>query len=102
MHPGGETDGTPSAASLFVTPSPGAGLNRSIVSSCAGHEIGGVHQVKKNAVIKMSKSTKGYKIRLAKACEQNRRVPQWVLLRTKRQVSSHPKRRNWRRSSLKV
>jgi large subunit ribosomal protein L39e len=51
---------------------------------------------------KMSKSTKGFKIRLAKACEQNRRVPQWVLLRTKRQVSSHPKRRQWRRSTLKV
>jgi large subunit ribosomal protein L39e len=50
----------------------------------------------------MSKSTKGFKIRLAKACEQNRRVPQWVMLRTKRAVVAHPRRRNWRRSALKV
>ncbi|HEU17358.1 MAG TPA: 50S ribosomal protein L39e [Methanoregulaceae archaeon] len=50
----------------------------------------------------MSKTTKGYKIRLGKACEQNRRVPSWVMLRTKRKVTSHPKRRNWRRNTLKV
>jgi large subunit ribosomal protein L39e len=29
-------------------------------------------------------------------------VPQWVMIRTKRAVVSHPKRRNWRRSTLKV
>jgi large subunit ribosomal protein L39e len=50
----------------------------------------------------MSKSTKGYKIRLAKACGQNRRVPAWVMMKTKRHVVSTPTRRNWRRSSLKV
>jgi large subunit ribosomal protein L39e len=50
----------------------------------------------------MSKLTKGRKIRLGKACEQNRRVPAWVMIRTNRAVASHPKRRNWRRSSLKV
>ena len=50
----------------------------------------------------MSKTTKGYKIRLGKAFEQNRRVPSWVMLRTKRKVTSHPKRRNWRRNTLKV
>jgi large subunit ribosomal protein L39e len=50
----------------------------------------------------MSKLSKGRKIRLAKACEQNRRVPQWVMIRTKRTVSTHPKRRNWRKSNLKV
>ncbi|MDD1716591.1 MAG: 50S ribosomal protein L39e [Methanolinea sp.] len=50
----------------------------------------------------MSKTTKGFKIRLAKACEQNRRVPAWVTMKTKRHVVSHPKRRNWRRSTLKV
>ncbi|HOS81607.1 MAG TPA: 50S ribosomal protein L39e [Methanolinea sp.] len=50
----------------------------------------------------MSRSTKGYKVRLAKACEQNRRVPAWVMARTKRQVTTHPRRRNWRRSTLKV
>jgi large subunit ribosomal protein L39e len=50
----------------------------------------------------MSKVSKGRKIRLAKACDQNRRVPQWVMLRTKRGVVAHPKRRNWRKSTLKV
>ncbi len=50
----------------------------------------------------MSRSTKGYKVRLAKACEQNRRVPAWVMMRTKRKVSTHPRRRNWRKSTLKV
>ncbi|MDD1675285.1 MAG: 50S ribosomal protein L39e [Methanomicrobiales archaeon] len=50
----------------------------------------------------MSKLSKGRKLRLAKACEQNRRVPAWVMLRTKRNVVSHPKRRNWRKSTLKV
>ncbi|MDD1712515.1 MAG: 50S ribosomal protein L39e [Methanoregulaceae archaeon] len=50
----------------------------------------------------MSRLSKGRKIRLAKACGQNRRVPSWVMVRTKRQVVAHPKRRNWRRSTLKV
>lgn len=50
----------------------------------------------------MSKLSKGRKIRLSRACEQNRRVPAWVMLRTKRRVVSHPKRRSWRRSTLKV
>jgi large subunit ribosomal protein L39e len=50
----------------------------------------------------MSRKSKGLKIRLAKACEQNRRVPAWVMMKTKRAVASHPKRRTWRRSTLKV
>ncbi|MEN6610610.1 MAG: 50S ribosomal protein L39e [Methanoregulaceae archaeon] len=50
----------------------------------------------------MSIASKGRKIRLAKACDQNRRVPQWVMVRTKRTVVSHPKRRSWRKSTLKV
>jgi large subunit ribosomal protein L39e len=50
----------------------------------------------------MSKLSKGRKIRMAKACDQNRRVPQWVMIRTKRSVVAHPKRRNWRKSALKV
>ncbi len=50
----------------------------------------------------MSRVTKGVKIRLAKACEQNRRVPAWVTMKTKRAVTTHPKRRTWRRSTLKV
>ena len=50
----------------------------------------------------MSKLTKARKIRLAKAPQQNRRVPAWVMIKTKRNVVSHPCRRNWRRSTLKV
>jgi len=50
----------------------------------------------------MSIVSKGRKIRMAKACDQNRRVPQWVMVRTKRTVVAHPKRRHWRRSALKV
>ncbi|HDM36203.1 MAG TPA: 50S ribosomal protein L39e [Candidatus Syntrophoarchaeum butanivorans] len=45
---------------------------------------------------------KGKKLRLAKAVKQNRRVPVWVIVKTNRGVLTHPKRRNWRRSSLKV
>ncbi|MBN1167248.1 MAG: 50S ribosomal protein L39e [Methanospirillaceae archaeon] len=50
----------------------------------------------------MSKVSKGRKIRLSKKTQQNRRVPQWVMVKTNRKVSTHPKRRNWRRSTLKV
>ncbi|HJJ27876.1 MAG TPA: 50S ribosomal protein L39e [Methanocorpusculum sp.] len=50
----------------------------------------------------MSKLTKARKVRLSKATQQNRRVPSWVMIKTKRQVVSHPKRRMWRRSTLKV
>ncbi|MGC9514507.1 50S ribosomal protein L39e [Methanocrinis sp.] len=48
----------------------------------------------------MSKRTKGKKIRHAKAFGQNRRVPGWVIIKTMRNVVSHPKRRHWRRSSI--
>ncbi len=48
----------------------------------------------------MGKKTKGKKKRLAKATEQNRRVPVWVIMKTNRKVTTHPKRRNWRRSDL--
>lgn len=48
----------------------------------------------------MSKKLKGKKIRLAKAFNQNRRVPSWVIVKTMRHVVSHPHRRHWRRSSL--
>ncbi|MGZ4902479.1 MAG: 50S ribosomal protein L39e [Halobacteriota archaeon] len=50
----------------------------------------------------MSKVTKGKKKRLAKATNQNRRVPAWVVVRTNRTVTTHPKRRHWRRGRLKV
>lgn len=37
------------------------------------------------------------KIRLMKATKQNRRVPAWVMQRTNRRFTRHPKRRHWRR-----
>jgi len=49
----------------------------------------------------MSKTTKGQKIKLAKAFGQNKRVPLWVMVKTNRAVTTHPKRRGWRRSSIK-
>ena len=50
----------------------------------------------------MTQKTKGKKKRLAKAQNQNQRVPAWVIVRTKRNVMTHPKRRHWRRSTLDV
>ena len=43
----------------------------------------------------------GKKIRLLKKGKSNRRVPSWVMMRTARKFSTHPKRYNWRRSKLK-
>ncbi len=42
------------------------------------------------------------KRRLAKAANQNRAVPTWIIAKTKGQVRTHPKRRHWRRTKLKV
>ncbi len=42
------------------------------------------------------------KYRLLRAMKQNRRVPTWVIIRTARKVTTHPKRRHWRRGRLKV
>ncbi|MDD4497752.1 MAG: 50S ribosomal protein L39e [Methanosarcinaceae archaeon] len=50
----------------------------------------------------MSHNMKGQKMRLAKAHNQNTRVPMWVIVKTNRKVVTHPKRRHWRKSSLKV
>ncbi|HEY4673182.1 MAG: 50S ribosomal protein L39e [Thaumarchaeota archaeon] len=50
----------------------------------------------------MSKKTSGVKIRLEKQRKQNSSVPTWVIVRTNRQVRTHPKRRAWRRTKLKV
>ncbi len=50
----------------------------------------------------MGKKTVGVKKKLAKAGKQNRRVPIWVIMRTKRKVVTHPKRRHWRRTKLRV
>lgn len=48
----------------------------------------------------MGKKSKGKKKRLAKRARQNTRVPTWVMLKTNREVTQNPKRRNWRRSDL--
>ncbi len=39
---------------------------------------------------------------LAKAQKQNRRIPLFVIARTKRKVSYNSETRNWRRQKLKV
>ena len=41
------------------------------------------------------------KIRLMKAEKSNRRVPAWVMQRTARRFTTHPKRRSWRNRTLK-
>ena len=41
------------------------------------------------------------KKRLLKADNSNRRVPAWVMIRSGRRVSRHPKQRTWRRNNLK-
>jgi len=43
----------------------------------------------------------GKKLRLNKATKSNRRVPAWVMIRTSRRFTRHPKTRNWRRNKLK-
>ncbi|HEV8594331.1 MAG TPA: 50S ribosomal protein L39e [Thermoplasmata archaeon] len=42
------------------------------------------------------------KTRLLKRGKQNRRVPAWVMQRTQRRFTQHPKRRSWRRNKLKM
>lgn len=44
----------------------------------------------------------GRKIRLMSRVKANRRVPGWVMMKTARKVTQNPKRRNWRRNSLKL
>jgi large subunit ribosomal protein L39e len=43
----------------------------------------------------------GKKLRLLKRGKQNRPVPMWVVMKTKRKVRRNPKRYHWRRSRLK-
>lgn len=50
----------------------------------------------------MSKVELARKLRMAKALKQNRPVPIWVIAKTRGRVRTHPKRRYWRRSTLKV
>lgn len=42
------------------------------------------------------------KLRLLRKVKSNRRVPAWVMQRTKRTFTRHPKRRSWRRNKLKA
>ncbi|WP_456472253.1 50S ribosomal protein L39e [Methanocaldococcus sp.] len=44
----------------------------------------------------------GKKIRLAKALKQNRRVPLFVIVKTRGKVRAHPKMRFWRRQKIKA
>jgi large subunit ribosomal protein L39e len=41
------------------------------------------------------------KIRLGKVTKRNRRVPAWVMMRTSRRFTQHPKRHHWRRGRRK-
>ena len=41
------------------------------------------------------------KKRLLKAGKSNKRVPPWIMMRTNRHFTRHPKRYHWRRSKLK-
>ena len=42
------------------------------------------------------------KLRLLRRVKSNRRVPAWVMQRTKRESVRHPKKRSWRRNKLKM
>ncbi len=42
------------------------------------------------------------KLALAKAIRQNRRIPVFVIARTKRKVTRNTKSRNWRSKKLKL
>jgi len=50
----------------------------------------------------MGKKSELKKRRLAKACKQNRRMPVFVTVRTKRKVASNNKRREWRTGKLRI
>ena len=42
------------------------------------------------------------KMRLGNRLKTNKTVPTWVIMRTQRKVRQHPKRKQWRKSRLKV
>jgi large subunit ribosomal protein L39e len=42
------------------------------------------------------------KIRMLKKGSSNRRVPAWVMQRTNRRFTRHPKRRSWRQTRIKT
>lgn len=44
----------------------------------------------------------GRKIRLLRKTKQNSPVPAWIILKTKRQVRTNPKKRQWRQTDVEV
>jgi len=50
----------------------------------------------------MGKKTLNKKKRLAKAERQNKRLPVFVTIRTKRKVTTNTKRRSWRTDKLRI
>jgi large subunit ribosomal protein L39e len=48
-----------------------------------------------------SRKPTGKKQRLYRAMKSNRRVPAWVMMRTAKQFTRHPKRYHWRQTKLK-
>ncbi len=44
----------------------------------------------------------GKKLRLARVIKSNQNVPMWVIQKTNRRFTRHPKLRQWRRSQTKV
>ena len=50
----------------------------------------------------MVKKSSERKKRLAKKTRQNRRMPVFVTIRTKRKVTQNNRRRNWRTDKIKV
>jgi large subunit ribosomal protein L39e len=53
-------------------------------------------------VVKMGRNNLIIKMRLAKKTRQNRRVPMFAIIRSKRKVRNNPKQRNWRTDKLKT
>lgn len=41
------------------------------------------------------------KIRLGKKMNSNQTVPTWVIMKTSRKVTTHPKKRRWRSTKIK-
>ena len=50
----------------------------------------------------MSKKSGDKKKRLIKAKKKNRRLPPFVILRTNREITYNPDRRNWRTDKLRI
>jgi len=44
--------------------------------------------------------TLGKKLRVAKKIRENQNVPAWVIMKSGGKVRTHPRRRNWRSSSI--